>query len=227
LGTARGFSLVAGLLLALTLVPAQAATITPSGAAPAGYSAVALFNRANADARQGRVGEAILNYERARLLAPGDAAIAANLHYVRSKAGLPDPVESEFVRRLTAVPPNTLAWFGCGGILLIGVSLIARRLMPRRRGRWGLATAIGVLAVAAAAGDAVLVWPQVHAAVVVATTAPARISPAALAEPAFQLRAGETVSVQSQHAGFLLVTTPAGRTGWVAQTDLRRVLPAS
>jgi hypothetical protein len=220
-----GVFLTAGLLLSFTLLPAQAATNAFVGAAPAGYSAASLFNQANADARQGKVGEAVLNYERARLLAPGDAAIAANLRHVRTEAGLPDPEESGIVRRLTALPPNLLAWLGCGGILLVGVSLLARRLRPRRPGRWNLATAIGVLFVAAAVGDAVLVWPQVHAAVVVVAATSARISPAALAEPTFQLRAGETVTIQSAHADFLLVTTAAGRTGWVARTDLGRVVP--
>jgi hypothetical protein len=63
----------------------EKATATSSG-----YSAAALFNQANAYARAGKPGLAVLNYERAQLLAPNDADIAANLHFVRAKAGLPD-----------------------------------------------------------------------------------------------------------------------------------------
>jgi hypothetical protein len=44
-----------------------------------GYSASALYNKANALARTGNVGPAILSYERARLLAPSDPDIADNL----------------------------------------------------------------------------------------------------------------------------------------------------
>src|SRR5262249_5325247 len=44
-----------------------------------GFSAPYLFNLANAQLRDGQVGPAILNYERARSLAPNDPDIAANL----------------------------------------------------------------------------------------------------------------------------------------------------
>ncbi len=47
--------------------------------APAGYSAAALYNLANAYARAGKPGLAVLNYERAKLLDPQDPDIDANL----------------------------------------------------------------------------------------------------------------------------------------------------
>jgi tetratricopeptide (TPR) repeat protein len=48
-------------------------------AAPSQESAPALFNRGNALVREGKLGPAILAYERAQQLAPRDPAIAANL----------------------------------------------------------------------------------------------------------------------------------------------------
>jgi tetratricopeptide (TPR) repeat protein len=44
-----------------------------------GYSASLCFNLANADAKAGKIGSAILNYERARYLAPSDRDIDQNL----------------------------------------------------------------------------------------------------------------------------------------------------
>jgi hypothetical protein len=79
-------------VLAVCLIVGQAATAAQAGESntgPSGYSAAALFNRANSCARDGKTGLAILNYERAQLLAPNDSDIAANLHFVRTKAGLP------------------------------------------------------------------------------------------------------------------------------------------
>jgi uncharacterized protein YgiM (DUF1202 family) len=62
-------------------------------------------------------------------------------------------------------------------------------------------------------------------AVVITDETPARISPVSNAEPAFQLRAGETVTVRAGHQGFALVQTSAGRSGWVPRADLARVVP--
>ena len=56
------------------------------------YSADGLYNLANSYARAGKPGLAVLNYERAALLAPNDADINANLEYVRAGAGVrPEP----------------------------------------------------------------------------------------------------------------------------------------
>jgi len=53
-----------------------------------GYSAPLCYNLANAEARSGHPGLAMLNYERARYLAPGDADIDHNLQLARKQAGL-------------------------------------------------------------------------------------------------------------------------------------------
>src|ERR1700677_2919513 len=53
--------------------------------ARAGYSSTALYNLANAYARDGKPGMAVVNYERARLLAPDDPVIEANLVLVRDR----------------------------------------------------------------------------------------------------------------------------------------------
>src|SRR6202161_2860169 len=60
----------------------------PSGSqsSPPRYSADGLYNLANSYARAGKPGLAVLNYERAALLAPDDPDINANLAYVRTAA---------------------------------------------------------------------------------------------------------------------------------------------
>ena len=131
----RSVSLVAALTLPIGLVSVQAATrVQPREPTRpvSGYSAAALFNQGNADARQGKTGPAILNYERALLLAPDDADITANLRVVRAKAGLPDAPQNWLSRSVTYARPNTLAWLGCVGLALAGTSLLLGRLYPRR-----------------------------------------------------------------------------------------------
>jgi len=223
-------ALVAALTLPICLVTAHAATGTQPSlntTATSGYSAAALFNQGNAAARQGKTGPAILNYERALLLTPNDADIAANLHFVRAKAGLPDAPENWFARSLTFARPNTLAWFGSFGVVLAGMSLLLVRMHPQRRLTFRSLTVVGALLAATAIGSAITTWPMMKAAVVITGETPARISPVSDAEPAFQLHSGETVTVRAEHQGFALVQTSAGRSGWVARADLARVVPQS
>jgi len=222
--------LVAATLLLLFAATARAATgAQPGGSTtgPSGCSSAALFNQANAFARDGKTGVAILDYERAQLLAPNDADIAANLHFVRSKAGLPDTSESWFTRSLTCVRPNTLAWLGSFGLVLAGLSLLLVRLHPQRRLAFRSLALVGALLVLTAIGSAITIWPRVNEAVVIANDAPAWNSPVRVAEPVFKLREGEAVIVRAEHQDFALVKTSAGHSCWVARADLTRVVPPS
>jgi hypothetical protein len=226
----RPFSLVAALTLPIGLVSVQAAThVQPREPTRpvSGYSAAALFNQGNADAREGKTGPAILNYERALLLAPGDADITTNLRVVRAKAGLPGAPQNWLGRSVTDARPNALAWLGCVGLALAGTSLLIGRWHPRRRLVFRSLTFVGACLVVTAIASAVSMWPRVNEAVVIARSAPARTSPVLAAAPEFTLREGETVSVSAEHQDFVLVQTSAGRSAWVPRADLARVVPSA
>jgi len=219
---------VAAVTLSICPVRALAATPTPArqtASTTSGYSAAALFNQANAYARAGKPGLAILDYSRAQLLAPSDADIAANLHFVRAEAGLPDAVKNWLARGLTYAHPNTLAWVGCFGLLLAGISTLLVRLYPQRRLAFRSLTFVGALLIATVISNAIVMWPRVHEAVVINREAPALTTPVLAAEPLFKLREGETVTVRAELQDFALVQTSAARSGWVARADLFRVVP--
>ncbi len=226
----RRLVLLAALTLPICLVTAQATTraqTSASNPATSGYSAAALFNQANADARKGKTGPAILGYERALLLAPNDADIAANLHFVRAKAGLPDTPENWFTRVLTYARPNTLAWLGSFGLVLAGMSLLVRRFYAQQQLVFSSLTFSGALLVATAIGNAITIWPRVNEAVVISRESAAHISPVSAAESTFKLREGETVTVRAEHQDFVLVQTSVGRSGWVARAELALIVPQS
>jgi len=129
-------------------------------AAPAGgYSAAELYNAANAYARAGNTGLAVLNYERAQLLAPRDPDIAANLRLVRMTAHLPDAPSPAIERVLTWAAPDTYAWLGVFGVLLAGAGLLALRRARRGRSWSVLLLSGGALCVALTLANAVIVWP--------------------------------------------------------------------
>ena len=120
----------------LTLALGAGIALAATGVAPqisAGYSASRLFDLANAYARDGRPGMAVLNYERARLLAPSDPDIHANLSLVRTTSGLPPITGTWFARQVSQLAsPNILFWFGCFGLLIVGPSLLLARLYHGR-----------------------------------------------------------------------------------------------
>jgi hypothetical protein len=218
---------IALLTLALGASIAHAAT----GVAPqitAGYSAPRLFDLANTYARDGRPGLAVLNYERARLLAPNDPDIHANLSFVRTTSGLPPITGTWFERQASRLArPNTLFWFGCVGLLIVGVSLLLARQYRRRRLALRACTAAGFALMVVTLCNALAIWPMMSEAVVIARSTPARVAPVSMADALMTLREAEILTVDAELRDFTLVHTDTGRTGWVARADIARVVPRS
>jgi hypothetical protein len=215
----------------LTLALGAGIALAATGVAPqisAGYSASRLFDLANAYARDGRPGMAVLNYERARLLAPSDPDIHANLSLVRTTSGLPPITGTWFARQVSQLAsPNILFWFGCFGLLIVGPSLLLARQYPRRRLALAACTAAGFALMAVTLCNALAIWPIMNEAVVIARETPARVAPVPMADSLMTLRGAEILTVDAQLRDFTLVHTDTGRTGWVASTDIARVIPRS
>jgi len=221
-------------LFAQTPTPTQTQALTPTPAQPqaqppsqaqAGYSAPTLYNLANAYARTGKPGLAVLNYERARLLDPNDPDIDANLRHVREAAGLPAESRNALDRLARIASPQILSWMGVLGFLITGSGVLARRIYPRHRGKLLLATLAGACVLGVSIAGGVALWPIVHEGVVVAHTAPVRVSPVTIEEPLFVLPEATLVRMSAEHDGFVLIQTQAGRTGWVPSASLAPVVP--
>jgi tetratricopeptide (TPR) repeat protein len=218
-------------ILALAMLGSSAQAMQPQPQtqiqtqAPPGYSAAALYNLANAYARGGKPGLAVLNYERARLLAPNDPDIEANLRHVREISGLPQDSRNQFERRVRAADPQVLSWIGILGVFIAGLALLARRRFPAHRRKLGAAALLGICFIAATVCNAVVLWPTLNAAVVTARTAPVRVSPVTIEEPQFTLTEAQIVTLRAEHDGFVLVQTKEGRTGWVPSLALARIVP--
>lgn len=193
--------------------------------AQSGYSAATLYNLANAYARAGKPGFAVLNYERAKLLDPNDPDIEANLNHVLQGAGLPPESRTRFERTSGIVGPQMLAWLGVLGLLIAGTGMLRARFYPRHRRKFALAAFLGLSILGVSIGYGVTLWPVVHEAVVVTHTAPVRVSPALIEETLFVLPEASIVSTGAEHDGFVLIRTAAGRAGWVPNTNLAPILP--
>src|SRR5882757_11401081 len=118
-------------LAALALGLALMAETVHAEPAQVGYSAAGLYNLANAYARQGKPGMAVLNYERASLLSPNDPDIDANLSYVRASSHLPAPPRSTFERLARIASPFAMFWLGVFGLVIVGACALAGQLSSR------------------------------------------------------------------------------------------------
>jgi len=198
--------------------PARADESTPP------LSAASLYNAGNAYARAGHPGLAVLNYERARLLTPDDADLAANLATVRSSAHLSAPAPSGVAHLLLVASPDFFAWIGVLGVLFAGAGSVA---VVARRWRRTAAAAIvvGGLGVAVCVANVILWWPTLHAAVIITPDAPVRVAPAPMGDSLFALHEADVVGIEAEHEGFFLVRTSSARTGWVAAANLARIVP--
>jgi hypothetical protein len=206
--------------------PAQNPTLPQYPAqAQAGFSASTLYNLANAYARAGKPGLAVLNYERARLLEPNDPDIDANLRHVRQSAGLPPESRSQFERMAAFTNPRILAWLGVLGLLIAGAGMLARQSYPRHRRKLLAATLVGISLLGVTVSNGIVLWPIMHEAVVIAPTAPVRVSPVPIEEPLFVLPEASIVRVSAEHDGFVLIQNKAGRMGWVQRTALAPIVP--
>jgi hypothetical protein len=188
------------------------------------YSAPALYDLGNFYARIGRPAMAVLNYERALIFAPADPDIRANLRHVRESVGLPAQPVGWLSQHVRLANPNTLYWIGLFGLILSGVGLVLRRLLPKFRAVLGTGAAIGVAFMVLGLGDAIATASTLRESVVIFAT-PARASTVHGAKPLFTVPLADVVSVRDEHQGFVLIIDSQGREGWVAGADLRSVIP--
>jgi hypothetical protein len=205
--------------------PVAAAQARQQPQAPAGYSAAALYNVANAYARAGKPGLAVLNYERAKLLDPQDPDIDANLRRVREASGLRLAPATGLERLVRIANPTAVSWFGVFGLIVAAFCLLAREVATAHRGKLLAAALMGLCLMGVTLGSALAVWPTLHEAVVVGHAIPVRVSPTLIEEPIFTLPEAEIVRVRGEHDGFMLIETGAGRTGWAPPANLALIVP--
>ena len=183
-----------------------------------GFSAPVLFNLGNAWLRLGKPGRAILQYERALVLAPGNALIEANLAAAQQRAGIGAAPVGPWLASARYFGFDTYVWAGLAAIwvLCAALVLLCVRSPARRFARPLILAAALTLCVSADA--VVLCWSDLYRAVVV-SPATLHLAPAQSAAASGTLREGDVVWIQRRYAGFNLVRTADGHSGWVSATE--------
>jgi hypothetical protein len=217
-------SLSVGMLALTAWSSASRAATADQPGMGAPYSAPALYNLGNSYARAGQPALAVLSYERARLLAPMDPDIRANLAHVRESAGLSFNPDSWWSPHDRLADANTMYWVGLFGLALAGAGFLLRRLRADHRTALTAMAIAGLVLTTLSLCDAIATASVLNESVVM-RTAPASASPISGAEPLFTVPQAEVVIVRDAHQGFWLIRDPQGREGWVARNDLTPIIP--
>jgi hypothetical protein len=206
--------------------PAEAARTLQGVIAKQGYSAPVLFNLANAELREGKTGQAVLNYERARWLAPTDPDIAANLG-LASERVQPPHAASHLFSWTDWFAFNVWAGIGAAAFLLFAVTLPLALVLPARRPILRFARIVTLMSMLGSLAAIGVRWGELNRAVVTAKAADARISPVTVGSPIFTLPEGAVVSIVKSRGPFALVSARNGQRGWVNRDSIEPVIASA
>lgn len=242
------------MVVMLTSMPASSSPVTKQEAdhayikgdyrqAIAGYqrllrqtrSADLYYNLGNAYYRSDSIAKAILAYERASFLSPGDKDIRFNLQFARSKTIDKLSPENEVVFTtwyrsvVNLASADTWAWISIVSLVsalsLLFVFLFVSRLAWRKIGFFG-----GVLFVVVFSLSTLFAWLRHHSmteqrgAVVVAPSVNVKKTPSQSGEDSFILHEGTRVDVtDSSIKSWCGIRLADGREGWVPVSKLEKI----
>ncbi len=192
-----------------------------------GHSPNLLYNLGMAQNAAGKIGPALVSFERARMLAPRDPQIRQGLQTVRDRAHTPVASAAWRDRLTRSVSAREWAFAGLFGCALVcaGLLLSARSPAARRRVQALLAAGL-VLGGVAVAGVLATKQSFDHALIVEEGTV-ARQAPYEGAAALFSISLGEAVSIERRHGTYAFVQTRAGDEGWVPAARVTPVSPSA
>lgn len=193
-----------------------------------GYNGPSLFyNLGNCQLRMGNPGQAVLNYERARILKPRDADIEYNLALAMDKlADQPDQAHSELMGWLASLSASE-AYVAFAFANALFFLLLALRVFSKNEAFYYLAAALFILWLTAGfvAGAKYLSLENDHRAVVVSPKVSVRAGPSEKETLLFNLHAGSVVDLERREANHCLVRFSDKKRGWVPAADVKSILP--
>jgi tetratricopeptide (TPR) repeat protein len=193
------------------------------------------YNLGNAWFREGKLGLAILNYERARRLAPRDPDILANLKFAEQKLGVDDvntpPRAIQRLLRSVIVSRTPTEWsiYELVALWLTVLAVAAWIFLPKARTGCLIVSLVGFVALAVSAGA--LGYQMIEErtapeAIVVATESTARFAPLPDSTVHFRLAEGTKVVILEDRGPWLCVGRADGQQGWVNAQTITRVAPS-
>ena len=192
------------------------------------------YNYANALYRTADFPEAILYYEKALRLKPGDRETKENIALANTKiANNITPVPKLFITRWhdNAIRDHTAGfWLIWIAVLtaLLAVAVVVFLLTPLyglRKGAFWMAVvaAVAIVPLAYTAIASNRYWSHPNEAIVMTTMINVKGSPDAGSVDKFELNSGTKVTIEDQIDHWLKIEAADGNTGWVEEKDVERV----
>lgn len=202
--------------------------------ADGGYGSGNLYyNLGNAYYKMRQKGLAVLYYQKAKRLIPGDADLKANLSYVQDKIGQSGRGTwgyelNHFLSYLATINQLTvissiLFFILCGVIIFV---ILFPQKIRNSDGRWYPVWLYGLLGISilflATFSITVLTAREISKiqAVAVSQSAEVRFEPNPTATLFYELKEGALVSILEEKDGWVLIKRPDGKRGWVEQKNL-------
>ncbi len=201
----------------------------------AGYESVSLyFNTANAHYKLADMPQAILNYEKAAKLAPGDEDIKLNLKLANLK--ITDRIEEVpefflttwwkafvFFFSANALSVFTVISFILGFVLLIAY-LFLRDLLPKKAAFYTgiviLSLGLVSLVVVSVQSGYLNGHPQ---AIVFSGAADVKSGPDLKQKTLFVIHAGTKVTIKENSNGWINIELSNGNSGWISAADVNEI----
>ena len=188
-----------------------------------GYSSSVLFNLGNSYAQTGRIGQAILHYQRALCLAPGDSDIKGNLSLVREEEGL-FPPESSFIEKTADLCTiNQWALLALAAVAAYLVFAIFQLRYRQRRAVEAMVilccTAMLIIGVFGTA----IKYDRWNKSVVLSDSK-ILISPYENAAQAGMAKQGRLLNTHKQHGQFNYITDETGQKGWIVREHIAPIV---
>jgi tetratricopeptide (TPR) repeat protein len=200
-----------------------------------GYqSAIIYFNLGNAYYKLDDIPSAILYFEKAHKLNPGDEDINFNIKLANSKTTdkiIPLPeffVTSWWHSFILCFSAGTLAALSVL-FLLAGFGILVLYLFTNSTSIKKLSFYSGIISICIGAVVIFIANRQVdyfnhhHQAIVFSSSVTAKSSPDATGKAMFVVHEGTKVSVMETNANWIEIELPNGSAGWIAATDVREI----
>ncbi len=198
----------------------------------AGYeSGPVYYNIANSYFKEGKLGKAVLNYERARFFIPNDSDVKSNYAFAREQLNLPAPS----VHGMRLLRWNDRLWSGAGvNVLTILVSVwyvlifvflsagfFLRQQAAARVVRWLLAFCVVMAAVSAVALKRRIRYIECGA--VVTAKSDVKFAPLENGTTYFTLDEGRVVEVEESNGRYVKIRRADGKTGWAPGENIELI----
>lgn len=198
------------------------------------YSAPLYYNLANSLFKEGETGRAILFYNRALRLAPGDEDIRHNLEYAERTTKdkieeIPEFFLTSWIKALRSTMSCT-AWTILSLVLLVAALalglfyLLAQRIAIRKTGFYGM-----VAALVCFIASTLMAWSERNMlverneAVVMSSAISVKSSPDKSATDLFVLHEGTVVTIGNTVEGWAEIRIADGNKGWVETERIERI----